>query len=343
MTRPCGGPAALALALFLALPGDGRADWQRIGEADSRIVFAGRQLDAYRPVWRYLPFAASAYRHERYMAQWRAAGRRLPVLWVQLQLLAPGRYFPGGLQRSLARYARDLAWFREAPFAAGESGTAESALGEARYLVFASGGRSCAVFSLYADDGFADEPDTLGNTFMSGVYCPVSGEVDGAAVGSVVARLGIRGMAVPAPETRAARLDPGERLAGLVIAGDIGGLRAMAATGLDPDRAISFRHPRFASGRTIRRPMLMAAALFGHAGIVAFLLERGAATSGPAAAAICAAVAMDRRAIVGLLLERDPALARYPRCGPDGTRSALEVAMRLGHLDIAEALREAGG
>ena len=332
----------LALALVLAIPADGFAKWRGIAEADNRIVFTGRQLDSYRAAHHYLPFAENAHRYERYMARWRAISRRVPVFWVQLQLLAPGRYFPSRLQRKLARYAQDLSWFKGKPFSAGETGSAATVLGQAEYLIFTSGGDRCALFSLYADDGFSTEPDTLGNTFMSGIYCPVSGEVDAGAVKSVLARIGIRGFSVPEAEEPQAASDPGERLAQLVTAGDIRGLRRAAAKGLDPDTLIVFDHPRFARGRAIRRPMLMAAALFGHTEIVVFLLDKGAATAGSAAGAICAAIAMNHLDIVEALLERDPALARFDGCGPYRTETAFAVAMRLGHLDVAEALHRIG-
>ena len=332
----------LALALVLAIPADGFAKWRGIAEAESRIVFTGRQLDSYRAAHHYRPFAESAYRDERYLATWRAGSRHLPVLWVRLRILAPGKFFPGRLQNAPADIAKSLQWFRGKPFSAVESGTAETVLGEAEYVVFTAGEDRCALFKSYFDEGSVSEPDSAGNINLIGLYCPVSGDLDGAALGSVLARLGVRDIAVPEAEEPRAASEPGERLAQLVTRGDIRRLRRAAAAGLDPDTFIVFDHPRFARGRAIRRPMLMAAALFGRTEIVVFLLGKGASTAGSAAGAICAATAMNHLDIVKALLEREPALARFDGCGPDRTETGFAAAMRLGHLDVAEALHRAG-
>ena len=112
---------------------------------------------------------------------------------------------------------------------------------------------------------------------MTGLYCPVSREVDAAQLASVVARIGIRGIAVPEAdpaEVPSARSRE-EALAGLVRSGDMMALRRIAARGLDPDSVIPFSHPRFAGGQTLRRPMLMAASLHGHVEMTVFLLDLG--------------------------------------------------------------------
>ena len=329
----------LALTLVLALPADGFAKWRGIAAADSRIVFTGRQLDLYRAAHHYRPFAESAYRWEGYQATWRAGSRRLPVFWVRLRILAPGRYFPGRLQNLPEDTAKSFSWFRGKPFSAGETGAAQTVLGAAEYLVFTAGEDRCALFKSYFTDGSVHDPDNAGNVSLTGLYCPVSGEVDGAALEPVLARLGIRGVAVPEAEPPPSAAAPGEHLARLVTTGDMRGLRRAAARGLDPDTLVSFDHPRFAGGRAIRRPMLMAAALFGHTEIAVFLLDKGASATGSAAGAICAAVAMNHLDIVKALVERNPALAQYGRCGADRTETAFAVAMRLGHLDVAEALQ----
>ena len=332
----------LALAFVLAIPADGIAKWRGIAEADSRIVFTGRQLDLYRAAHHYRPFAESAYQWEGYQATWRAGSRRVPVFWVRLEILAPGYFIPGHRERTIDEYPKLFRWFRTTPVSNGESGTAATVLGQAEYLLFAAGEHRCAVFLLYIDGAWSTDPDSVGNTRMLGLYCPVSGGADAAAVKSVLARLGIRDVAVPEVEPHRAASDPEEHLARLVTTGDIRGLRRAAAKGLDPDTLVSFDHPRFANGRVIRRPMLTAAALFGHTEIVVFLLGRGAATSGAGAGAVCAAIAMNHLDIVKALLERDPALARFGRCGPGGTETGFAVAMRLGHLDVAEALHRSG-
>lgn len=338
-------PFALALALAGGAPGDAHAKWRGIAEADSRIVFAGHRLDAYRSAHRYLPFEENAYKHESYMASWRAGTRRLPVLWLRLQLLAPGRYFPAGLQTDLRGRAKGSAWFRGKPFSVERTGETAMAFGTADTMVFASGKDRCAIFRAYFDDGAASAVDTLGNTVLTGLYCPTDGGLDPAALGAVLSRIGVRGLAVPEPEPREAAPPGGAEpdIARLAREGDMRGLRRAAAAGFDPNRVIAFSHPRIARGREIERPLLAAAALFGHTEMVAFLLDKGASTGGRAAWAICAAIVSDRVEIVDLLLETDPGLSAFGRCGRSGTLSPFQLAMRLGRLDIAEVLRNAGG
>ena len=337
-------PFLPALALALAAPGDASAKWRGIAEADSRIVFAGRQLDAYRSAHRYLPFEENAYKHESYLASWRAGVRRLPVLWIRLQLLAPGRYFPQGLQQDLEGRAKGFDWFRGKPFSVEKTGKAAMAFGTADTMIFASGRDRCAIFRAYFDSGAASDVDTLGNTVMTGLYCPPDGGVDSAALGAVLSRIGIRGLAVPEAETReATRPDAPPDIARLVREGDMRGLRVAAAAGFDPDRVIAVSHPRIGGGREIRRPLLAAAALFGHTEMVAFLLDRGASTGGPAAWAICGAVVTNRRDVVDLILEKDPAAAYYGSCGRGRDLTPRALARRLGREDIAGRLLAAGG
>ena len=336
---------ALALALALAAPGDASAKWRGISEADSRIVFAGRQLDAYRSAHRYLPFEENAYKHESYLASWRAEARRLPVLWIRLQLLAPGRYFPQSLQVDLQGRANKFSWFRGKPFSVEKTGKAAMAFGTADTMIFASGKDRCAIFRIYFDDGAVHQADTLGNTVMNGLYCPPDGGVDSAAVAAVLSRIGVRGLAVPEAETREAAPPGGAEpdIARLVREGDMRGLRRAAAGGFDPNRVIAVSHPRIARGREFDRPLLAAAALFGHTEMVAFLLEKGASTGGQAAWAICGAVVTNRRDIVDLILEKDPAAARYGSCGRRGDLTPRALARRLGRADIAGRLLAAGG
>lgn len=340
---------AFALALLFVLAPAAEAKWRGIAAADSQIVFAGRDFDAYRASWHYLPFVESDYRMEGYLATWTAPGRRVPVFMAQLQILAPGYYFDGAGAQPVEEFPRLFGWFRTLEVVHGETGKAKTVLGEADYLVFGAGDYSCAAFLLYIHGAWSTNPGAAGSTRLFGLHCPVSGAADGAALESVLAKIGIREIAVPGEEPREAA-QPGapggtaeDDLALLVTGGDMRGLRRKAVGGLDPDTVIAYSHPRFARGREIRRPMLHAAALFGHTEIVAFLLDRGASTGGRAAGAICAAIATNRPAIVDLLLENDPALSGFGRCGRSGTLSPLQLAMRLGHLDIAEALRKAGG
>ena len=199
------------------------------------------------------------------------------------------------------------------------------------------------MFRLYLSRRALTVTDALGDTALSGYYCPASGELDSAAFASLLARIGIRGIAVPAAESVEAPTSRSRKdvLAGLVRSGDMAGLRGIAARSLDPDSVIAFSHPRFARGRTIRRPMIMAASLFGHTEMTVFLLNLGAATDGPGSGAICAAIARGHLDIVDVLLEENPALADYERCGRGGTLAALAVARRLGRDAIVERLLKA--
>ena len=350
MTAVSGRLLPLALALVMIAPAGVHARWQGIAETDSRIVYTGRALDGYRAVYRHRPFAESAYKNERYLATWGTGGRRLPVLQLHLTILAPGRHFPRYMQSDPVKTAKSLSWFRNRTLAVGETGAAATAPGKTDYVVFTAGEDRCALFKGYFEDGSIDDLDTLGNVMLSGLYCPTGGAVDAGALESVLARIGVRGIAVPGPEAAdaaagaappASGKPPDESAADMVAAGDMRAMRRALARGLDPDTVVAFSHSRFARGRTIRAPMLMAAAVHGHTEMVVLLLARGASTRGPASGAICAAVAGKRLDVVAALLEKDAELARYGRCGRGRNRTALQVAMRLGHLDIAETLQQA--
>ena len=152
-------PAALALALFLAvflaLPGDAPAKWRGIAAADSQIVFAGRDLDSYRTSWHYLPFVESAHQMEGYLTSWTAPNRHVPVLWVQVQILAPGYYFGSTGARSLDEFPGLFGWFRGLDIGHGKTGKAATAMGQAEYLLFTAGEYGCATFLLYIDGAWS--------------------------------------------------------------------------------------------------------------------------------------------------------------------------------------------
>ena len=273
-----------------------------------------------------------------------APSRRVPVFWTRLDILAPGYYFDASWSRTIDEFPGLFGWFKPLGVSPGEAGKAKTVLGEADYLVFTAGEYDCAVFRLYIDGAWSGSPHSAGNTRMFGLYCPVSGGVDGAAVESVLAKIGIREVAVPEAETREAG-PPGEAgspLARLVKEGDIRGLRRLAAAGLDPDALVFTDHPDYLGGDVAYMPILVAAAAYGHTEIVVFLLGRGASVRGAGGRAICAAIAANREAVVDVLLEEHPALARHDSCGPGGNRTAFLLAMRLQHWDIAKKLRDAG-
>lgn len=336
---------ALVLALLPAAPTDALAQsWRGITEAENRIVFAGSQLEDYRALHHYHPFDESPNSHEHYKSQWKAGSRRLPVLWVDLYIAPPTRYFSASRQRSLEQYAKLFGWFKDKPFSTVETGTAGTAVGPADFLVFTADRDRCGAFWLYLDEGVVSNPDSLGNIRLSGFYCPVSGQVDAGTLKSLLSNMGVRGIAVPKVEgLQVARRPASERpsmdsLTTLVTTGDIKGLRRVAAKDFDPDTIIPFQHPRFARGRVIRRPMLVAAALFGRTEMVVFLLNKGASTRGRSAGAICAAISRGHPDIVEVLLKKDPELRDYDRCGRRGTMSAIRLARRLDRREILEKL-----
>ena len=302
-------------------------------------MFAGAPSGADSETHRHLRPEDSDRGHESYEAHWTAREPGPPLLRLRLHLTAPDHPFVAGKRASLEHSGRTHPLFRRHEFTAVETGTAESAVGPVEYLVFEARRKRCGLFRLFLSRRANGADDTL----MTGLYCPVSHEVDAAELASVVARIGIRDIAVPetnpdeVPDARSRE----EALADAVRSGDMKGLRRIAARGLDPDSVIAFSHPRFARGRTIHRPMLMAASLYGHVEMAAFILDLGATTDGPAAGAICAAIARNHPDIVEMLLESSPELAEYRRCGQDRAQPALALARRLGRAAIVEHLRAA--
>ena len=342
-----GNVFALVLTILLAASPDAFAQrWRGITEAENRIVFAGNQLEDFRALHHYHPFGEGESSHEHYRARWTAGPRRLPVFWVDLYLLPPNRHFPASRPLDLDRYAQGLEWLKDKTFSTVDTGTAGTALGPADFLIFTADKHRCGVFVVYFDDGTISNSDTLGRTQVNGFYCPVSGQVDAGIVESLLSTVGIRGIAVPkVEEPQAARRPAPQRpsadsLATLVATGDIKGLRRVAARDFDPDTIIPFQHPRFAGGRVIRRPIIVAAALFGQTEMVVFLLNKGASTRGPSAGAICAAIARRHPDIVEVLLKKDPELKDYSGCGRRGGLTPMDLARRLNLQDIVDKLRE---
>ena len=337
----------LVLALVAAASTDALAQrWRGLTEPENRIVFSGSRLEDYRALHHHRPSGESGRSAEIYRAQWRAGSRRLPVFEIELYLLAPGYHYSAGRPFSLDRYAKTLTLLKDKAFSTVASGTTGSALGPAEFLIFTADKHRCAVFVLHFDDGSISDSDTLGNTRVNGFYCPVSAQVDAAGLESLLSGVGVRGIAVPeVEEPQAAGRPAPERpsadaLATLVTTGDMKGLRRVAVKNFDPNAVIPFQHPRFARGRVIRRPIIMAASLFGQTEMVVFLLKKGASTRGPSAGAICAAIARKHREIVLALVKKDPELKNYNRCGASRDVSALALARRLNLPYIVHELLE---
>lgn len=339
--RIIGWVFSLTLALLLAAPADALAKWRGIDRAESRIVFAGEPAGADSESNRHLRFEDSGGKRETYEIHWRARGWRLPLLRLRLRLQAPGHAFRPDERKTLEHLIRTHPLFRGRAFAAIETGFEETVLGSAEYLVFEAGEYRCGTSRLYLSREAETPADALGDTMMTALWCPPSGMVDAARLATVLARTGVRGIADPVagPVEDPSAPGRGEVLTSLARSGDMKGLRRIAARGLDPNTVVAFSHRDFANGRTIRRPMLMAASLFGHVEMVVFLLNHGAATHGRAAGAICAAIARDHPRIVEVLLDANPELAEYGRCGRRGGLSAIALAQRLDRRTIIDRLQ----
>lgn len=335
----------LPVALALIPSTDALAVWRGIDRADNRIVFAGALPGADRLAHRHVRLEDAGGELEAWEAHWSARRWKVPLLRLRLWMLAPGGSYRAEDRESIEHLIRTHPLFEDLAFSASEAGTAESMLGPVEYLVFGAGRFRCAAWQVYLSRRATREAGALGDTLMTGLHCPVDGGVDARVLDGLLTRIGIRGIAVPgagpveAPSARGRE----EVLAGLVRSGDMTGLRRIAAHRLDPDDAIMVSHPRFAGGRSIRRPMLMGAALYGHVEMAVFLIALGAFTEGRAAGAICAAVALDRPAIAAVLVEANPGLAEYGRCGKRRNMTALEQARRLGRAAIVDILRAARG
>lgn len=335
----------LPLVLALIPSADALAVWRGIDRADNRIVFAGALPGADREAHRHVRLEDADGELDAWEAHWSARRWKVPLLRLRLWMLAPGGSYRAGGDKSIEHVIRTHPLFKELAFSANEAGTAESVLGPVEYLVFEAGRFRCAAWRLYQSRRPTGEADTLGDTRMTGLHCPIDRRVDVRVLNTLLTRIGIRGIAVPEADPVEATPARGRQdvLADLVRSGNMTGLRRIAADGLDPDYGIPVSHPRFAGGRSIRRPMLVGAALHGHTEMAVFLIELGASTEGLAAGAICAAVALDRPAIVTVLVEANPALAEYGRCGKQRDLTVLGQARRLGRAAIVDILRAAQG
>ena len=333
----------LPLVLALIPSTDALAVWRGIERADNRIVFAGEVSGADREAHRHVRLEDADGELEAWEAHWSARRWKVPLLRLRLRLLAPGGSYRAEASKSIEHKIRTHPLFEHRDVSPGEAGTAESVLGPAEYLIFEAGRFRCAAWQVHLSRRPSDEADALGDALMTGLHCPVDGKVDARALDELLVRIGIRGIAVP--EARRVEApsawDREDLLADLVRSGDMTGLRRVAARGLDPDDAIMVSHPRFAGGRPIFRPMLMGAALYGHTEMAVFLIELGASTEARAAGAICAAIARNHPEIVKVLLEANPVLAEYGRCGRQGGLTALALARRLGRAVIVDILRAA--
>ncbi len=340
----CGQLLLLVLGLALTVPATTEARWNGIDRQENRILFSGMPPGAEHVSHRHVRHEDLNGRRELYEAHWKAAGRRLPLLRIRLHLWTPEHASRTAGHKSLEENIQTHPLFRGRAFAALEAGTAKSVLGDNEYLVFKAGKDRCGTWRIYLYRNAGAVADGRGDTMVTGLSCPVTGDVDATIIVSMLSRVGIRGIATPGTDPAAASSGRtrNEDLFEVVRTGNMKRLRRIAVRGLDPDTTISFNHPLYARGRTLHAPMIVAASLYGHTEMAVFLLDHGAGTHLAAASAICAAVARNHPDIVRVLLEADPALANYERCGRNRTQPPLAVAKRLHRWPIVELLRNAG-
>ena len=274
----------LVLVLLLAVPPEASAKWNGIDRSNNRILFLGAPFEAESEFHRHLRLEDTGGKGETYEAHWRARDSRLPLLRLRLRIQAPGQFFRSNKRKSLEQLVQSHPLFKRRAITTVESGTTRSMLGSADYLVFEAGKDRCGTFRLYPSPDWSNTGDSLDNMLLTALYCPVSNDVDAPVLSSLLARTGIRGIAEPEadPEEVPSARNRIEVLERVVPAGDMKGLRRIAVQGLDPDTEITFSHPRFANGRSIRRPLLLAASLYGHVEMTVFLLDHGATTAGSA-------------------------------------------------------------
>ncbi len=132
-------------------------------------------------------------------------------------------------------------------------------------------------------------------------------------------------------------------LAEALAEGDVEQLEALLHEGADANAVISFSHPAFAGGNTVKRRLLVAAAVYGNPQVVDVLVRNGATpTLSGNDFAICAAAAFGHEAVVRILLDAGASPSPSRKCGKDGNHSPLSIARAGGHAAVVELLEAAG-
>ncbi len=132
-------------------------------------------------------------------------------------------------------------------------------------------------------------------------------------------------------------------LAEALAEGDVEQLETLLHEGADANAVVSFSHPAFAGGDTVKRKLLVAAAVYGNPRVVDVLVRNGATpTLSGNDFAICAAAAFGHEAVVKILLEAGASPNPSRKCGKDGNQSPLDIARARGHMAVVEVLETAG-
>ena len=289
------------------------ADWETATRSESRIVFSGPEVAGTIAIYRYLPFRATDYKVETHSSVWESRVQSLPILFVRLNEAAPGYHFRDYPQIDLRDFVRSLITFKDKALSFGGAGSATTALGKAEYLVFATDDRECAVFRQFDLTAASDDVGTRGRIRLWGFHCPKSGSVGADGIEALLARVGVRGVAVP--KMAPPQGFPDDSLIRAIETGDIETFRKIATGGFGPETSIQFSHPDFAGGRIISGPVLSATVLFGRVEMTKLLLSKGASVRRP-------------RAPRDLLGDRDATSRDRRDVGPARTESGRLRAMR---------------
>ena len=329
--------SGFCLLLLASLPVSA-ADWQTTTQSESRIVFSGPEVAGTRAFYRHLSFKANNYRAQTYSTVWRSKFRPLPVLFMQLNETAPDRHFPDYLQADLIDFARSHL-FKDKDLSFGKAGSATTAPGKAEYLVFTVDEHECSIFRQFDMTGAPDDLGTHGRIRLWGFHCPKPGIVKAGDMKSLLARVGVRSIAVP--EMAAQQGVSGDSLIQALDTGNIEVFREIFAG--NPDASIQFSHPDFAGGRITSGPVLMATTLFGRTEMTRQPLNKGASVDGRARRAICMTIEMRHREVVEILVQHDLKVNGYTQCGRGRNLLPLELAERLNLTGITKILRKTGG
>ena len=162
----------LPAALVLVTPADALGQWRGIDRTDNRIVFAGGLADADREAHRHLRLEDTGGKMEAYEAHWSARRWKVPVLRLRLRMPGRGEVYRSAGRESLEHNVRTHPLFRRLGFAALDAGIGESLLGPVEYLIFEADRFRCVTWRLYLNRGASDEADAIGDTLMTGLYCP---------------------------------------------------------------------------------------------------------------------------------------------------------------------------
>ena len=190
--------AVLAVAGLLLLNGctpnsstaNVASGWQDMPPQNADLVFLGDKLDMELKSMRYL---AKLENHREFeTARWTGPGGRYPRLYLRLESLYPGYYFPKDLTpaRNIIKNNRS---FKDHGVEFGVKGVVVNALGQASYETFRSGNLYCFVLQQGFGEAWSGD-----NKILSGYYCdssPIGTSPD--RIQLILQNVGVKGEGVP--------------------------------------------------------------------------------------------------------------------------------------------------